>query len=159
MITRFIIWFVGENFGNTPIITFYLIIAVLLIWFFRKIGLKNFSVKDKFNFEFEELSADGPKPKNNSNDSKPKSLFKNLKDFICSRKRLKSLPSDIFAYFCENELWQHIYLTPHDYKVFSKMMSSDEIANRSSWLQNWNNQDWLDIDFKQIVKFVKKYRK
>ena len=159
MITKFIIWFVGENFGNTPIITYYLIIAVPLMLLLRKIGLKNFSIKGKVNFEFGEPSANGPKPKNNSNVSKPKSLFKNLKDFICSRKRLKSLPPDIFAYFCENELWQHIYLTPYDYKVFLLMMSPEEIDNRSSWLQNWNNQDWLDIDFKQIVKLVKKYRK
>ncbi len=39
------------------------------------------------------------------------------------------------------------------------MMSPDETRNRSEWFKNWNNQSFLDIDFRLIQRLVDQNKK
>lgn len=100
---------------------------------------------------------------------------------IFFKKKIFNLPQEDFNYFFEEGLYEHIYLTPHDFKQlhgiirFNKENGTvfrdgglmddtsygpgNSIINIEKWSVNWNRQDFWDIDFREIDKIVKKYRK
>lgn len=146
MIEIFFKYIFGYSYAD---VLYLLILITVFICLLKKLfHLSEFSVsRDGINIRFLESSEESP----NSEGSKVK-----LKSF---KKGLKSLPQDVFKYFCNSFIWQHMFLTPHDLSVFEKMMSDEEFNNRGKWFTNWNRQDFWDIDFRLIQKLVNQNKK
>ena len=146
MLEKAFIFLFGDNYAK---VTYLLLLIIGFIWVLKKFfRLSEFSVsKEGFSMRFLESNEESPSIEGT------KAKFKPFK------RGLKSLPQDIFNYFCNNNLWQHIFLTPHDLSVFEKMMSTGERENREKWFENWNKQDWWDIDFRLIQKLVNQNKK
>ena len=138
-------------------------IVVLIITF---LNLESFSFKDlKMTFKTKEKDEVG---------------FRLVKK-IFFKKKIFNLPQEDFNYFFEHGLYEHINLTPYDFrhihgiikfndedgKVFRERGLMDDtsdgpgssIKNIEKWSVNWNRQDYWDIDFREIDKIIKKYRK
>lgn len=147
MLEKAFICLFGDNYAK---VTYLLLLIIGFTWVLKKFfRLSEFSVsKDGVNIRFLE-----------SNEKSPSIEGSNKIKFKPFKRGLKSLPQDVFNYFCNNNLWQHIFLTPYDLSVFEKMMSDEEFKNREKWFENWNNQDFWDIDFRVIQKLVNQNKK
>lgn len=146
MIEIFFTFIFGINYAK---VTYLLLLIIGSIWVSRKLfHLSEFNIsKDGFNIRFVESSEKSLSSKGSEAKFKP---FK---------RGLKSLPQDVFEYFCNSFIWRHMFLTPHDLSVFEKMMSDEEFNNREKWFTNWNRQDFWDIDFRLIQKLVNQNKK